>query len=107
MLYWLKRLALNVRGFLAALLATVLPGATPFVRKLLAGWVTSMAIILHHKLGLDYAPGPEFDGLITTIVDVTIAGLGNFALWRVPNEAPKPADLKNPIVGTATDVPPT
>lgn len=107
MLYWLKRLVLNVRGFLAATLAAVLPGASPFVRKMLMTWVTAGMIWLHSRLGLEYVASPETNEMIRAVVEGVMGTLGAFAVWRVPNEQPTAADKKNPLIGTATDVPPT
>jgi hypothetical protein len=106
MFYWLKRLALNVRGFLAATLAAVLPGASPFVRKLLTAQLTALAIWAHSRLGLEYTSSPELDGMIRGGVEAVIGLLGTFATWRVPNEKPTASDKQNPLIGTATDVPP-
>lgn len=107
MLYWLKRFVLNVRGFLAATLAAVLPGASPFVRKLLATWATAGLIWVHARLGIEYVASPETNDIIQAVVEGVMGTLGAFAVWRLPNERPTTTDMKNPIIGTATDVPPT
>lgn len=106
MLYWLKRFALNVRGFLAATLAAILPGASPFVRKLLTAQLTALAIWAHSRLGLEYTASEELDGMIRAGVEGAIGLLGTFATWRIPNETPNALDKANPIVGTATELPP-
>ncbi len=106
MLHWLRRAFLNIRGFLAATLAAVLPGASPFVRKLLAAWATSALIWLHSRLGLEYVASPEMNDVIQAVVEGAMGTLGAFAVWRVPNERATATDKANPLIGTATDIPP-
>lgn len=102
MLYWLKRLALNVRGFLAATLAMFLPAAAPFLRKLIAGYVGKAAMLLNTWMGLQY----DWSAEVLIVTNLAIATLEQAALWRLPNDKPTAADKSNPLIGTATDVPP-
>lgn len=106
MRHWLYRLYVNIRGFLAATLAAVLPGASPFVRKLLATWATAGVIWMHARLGIEYVASPETNDIVHAVVEGVMGTLGAFAVWRIPNEKPTALDKAHPLIATATDLPP-
>jgi hypothetical protein len=100
--YWLKRLYLNVRGFLAATLAMFLPNGAPFVRKLISSYLGKTALLVNTWVGLEY----DWSAEILILSNLAIGAMEAFATWRAPNAEPTPADKANPVIGTATDLPP-
>lgn len=100
--YWVYRALLNIRGFLAATLAMFLPSAAPIFSKLIAGWLGKGAQIVNLWIGIE----ADWNPVIMVAVAGIIGVLEQAAIWRAPNQLPTAAQKRNPIVGTATDVPP-